>query len=196
MSSLVRSRRGITRSSHSAAFACVTCSSVTLPSERRAASVTSRRRLASTGSASASAASGARIRPGQVGGLGQAELTHVLAEVGPRRRPDAVGAAAEVDRVEVPPEDLLLVELALELHGQHRLLHLPGDAALGGQVDVLHVLLGDRGTALLHAAAADVVVERAGDAHRVHAAVLEEVAVLGGEHRVDQDGGDLVERAR
>ena len=43
------------------------------------------------------------------------------------------------------------------------------------------------------ARAADVVVQRPGDADRVDAAVLVEVLVLGGEHRLLQHVGDLVE---
>ena len=86
-----------------------------------------------------------------------------------------------------------MLELALELHREHRLLHLADDAALRGEVDVLDVLLGDRGAALGGAGAADVVVEGPADADGVDAAVLEEVAVLGGEHRVLEHVGDLVE---
>ena len=131
-------------------------------------------------------------QPGQVGGLGQVEVADVLAEVGLRRGLHAVGAAPEVDGVEVAVEDLGLGQLALELHRQHRLLDLAGDGALVGQVDVLHVLLGDRRAALLRPAAAQVGPEGPGHADRVDAAVLEVGAVLGAEHGVDQHRGDLV----
>src|SRR3546814_18241691 len=78
--------------------------------------------------------------------------------------PYAVGATTEVDGVQVALEDLVLLELALELHREDGLLHLAGDAPLGGQVRVLDVLLGDRRTALADAAAPAVVVERPLDA--------------------------------
>src|SRR3546814_195965 len=96
----------------------------------------------------------------QVGRLGQADVADVAAEVRARSRPYAVGATTEVDGVQVALEDLVLLELALELHREDGLLHLAGDAPLGGQVRVLDVLLGDRRTALADAAAPDVVVER------------------------------------
>ena len=129
---------------------------------------------------------------GQVRGLGQRQVADVLAEVGLRRGLHPVGAASEVDRVEVAVQDLGLGQLPLELHREDRLLDLPGDRALVGEVDVLHVLLRDRRAALLRAAAAQVGPEGPGDADRVDAAVLEEGAVLGAEHGVDQHRRDLV----
>ena len=45
----------------------------------------------------------------------------------------------------------------------------------------------------LHLAAADVGPRGPGDADGVDAAVLEVVAVLGGEHGLDEDLGDVVE---
>ena len=63
---------------------------------------------------------------------------------------------------------------------------LRGIGALLGEVDVLHVLLGDRRAALLHVLVAQVRPERASDAHRIHPAVVVELAILCGQHRVDQ----------
>src|SRR5262245_31025386 len=69
----------------------------------------------------------------------------VPAEVGLRRRLDAVGALAEVDLVQVLGEDLVLVPVPLELVGERRLPELLEDRsrALGLQ-RVLDELLGDR----------------------------------------------------
>ena len=137
---------------------------------------------------------GGTDQAGQVGGFGEVELGDVLAEVGPGGGAHPVGAPPEVDEVEVALEDLLLLELLLELHRQHRLLDLAGDGALGGEVDELHVLLGDRGAALLDGVALDVAPRGAGDAGGVDAPVVEEVAVLGGQDRGDEHLGHLLER--
>ncbi len=131
--------------------------------------------------------------PGQQGRLGQAELLDVVAEVGARRRLHAVGPPAEVHRVEVALEDLGLGVLLLELHGHHRFLHLAVQGALPGEVNVLHVLLGDGGTTLARALGADIGEGRPGDADGVDAAVLEEVPVLGRQHRVAHHLGHAVE---
>jgi hypothetical protein len=109
------------------------------------------------------------------------------AEVLAAGRLDPIGAAAEVDLVQVAGEDVALVELALELDRQDRLLELALERPLRGQVRELDVLLGDGRAALLRLAVAqDRLVEGATDADRVDAAVVEELAVLGGEHRLDQ----------
>src|SRR5215207_5750504 len=76
------------------------------------------------------------------------------AEVRARGRLDPVRAVAEVDRVEVLGEDLLLRPLAREVEGQRGLTRLLQDRplALGLERD-LHELLGDRrGTLRLCAA--------------------------------------------
>ena len=61
---------------------------------------------------------------GQHRALGDRELRDVLVEVRLRRRLDAVGAAAEVDRVEVVLEDLVLALLLGDLDREHDLLVL------------------------------------------------------------------------
>ena len=127
--------------------------------------------------------------------LGDREVLGVLAEVGLRRGLDAVGAATEVDGVEVVLEDLVLVVAAGQLHRDEELLELARVGALRGEVGVLRVLLGDR-RAALGRAAADVGPERARDAGRRDAAVLVERAVLRGEHRLLHVVGHLVQRRR
>ena len=137
---------------------------------------------------------GGTDEPGQERRLGGAELriAHVEAEVGLAGGGHAVGAAAEVDGVEIALEDVLLRHLPLELDAQHRLVDLAGDRLLAGEVEGgLHVLLGDGGPALAHPLTPQVPVERPGDAERVDALVLEEVTVFGGDHGVDEDLRDL-----
>ena len=136
------------------------------------------------------------MRPDQVGRLLESELADVLVEPGAGRGLDAVGAPSEVDGVEVALEDLALVELALELDGDDRLPQLAPQGGVAAHVDLLDVLLGDRGPALGGALVADVGPRGPGDAEGVDAAVLEELAVLGRDDRVLDDGGHLVELDR
>ncbi len=105
----------------------------------------------------------------------------------------SVGTPTEVDLVEVAGEDLALVELLFQLHCQHRLAELAVDRPFRREVDALHVLLGDRGSTLLGLALAEHVLhDGPGDADGIDAAVVEEVAVLGGEHRLDQHRRQIV----
>jgi hypothetical protein len=131
--------------------------------------------------------------PGDQRRLLQVQLGCRRVEVQLRRGLDAVGAAPEVDGVEVAVEDRALVELSLDLDREDRLLELSDQRSLRRQVRVLDQLLGDRRTAL-DALPPRVVQEGAGRAHRVDAAVLVEVAVLGGDDGVLEHVGDLVER--
>src|SRR5215208_7177181 len=116
----------------------------------------------------------------------------VMAEVGLRRRLDAVGAVAEVDRVEVVAQDPLLGPLARELVGQRGLaqLHEQRAVVLGGE-RVLDELLRDRRAALHHALVDDVLPQGAADAAQVVALVGVEAAVLDRDDRLLQDRGDL-----
>ena len=115
---------------------------------------------------------------GQDGALLEVQVLGGDVEVRLRRGLDAVRAAAEVDRVEVALEDLLLALLALELQGEDRLLGLAGQAAFLGEVEDLDVLLGDRGRTLRRVAAG-VAEGRPDDALRVDPLVGPERLVLG-----------------
>ena len=66
-----------------------------------------------------------------------------VAEESSRRGVDAIGAAAEIDAVEVELEDLVLGEFALEREREDRFLDLAPEAAVVGQEDVARELLGD-----------------------------------------------------
>ena len=112
------------------------------------------------------------------------EVLGVLVEVRLRRGFDAVGAAAEVDRVEVSLEDLVLGQLVLDLDGEERLLDLAGVGPLLRQVEDLDVLLGDRRGALLDGVGREVVPRGADDALEVEPAVGVEGPVLGSDDGV------------
>ncbi len=152
-------------------------------------------------------------------GLAERQAGGIHPEVVLRCGADAVGAAAEVDDVEVAEEDLVLRVRLLQLDGVAHLLELAlqaalGDVAVGGlpvagvpllgvggillaalHEDVLDVLLADGGAAAV-GGAPDVGDNGAHRADEVDAAVLVEVLVLTGQHRVVDEGADLVELHR
>ncbi len=117
-------------------------------------------------------------------------------EVRLRRGLDAVGAAAEVDRVEVVLEDLVLGLLPVDLDRDEQLLGLPGERPVLAEEVVLDVLLGDRRATLGRLAALDRHPDRPGDAGRADRRLVVEVVVLGREDRVLHRLGDLVQRHR
>ncbi len=112
------------------------------------------------------------------------------------RRVDAEGAAAEIGAVEIELEDLVLRQPRFQPERQEGLLDLALERALVRQEQVLRKLLADRGAALHHAARARIGEHGAEQAGHVDAEMLVEAAVLGGERRLDQVIGKLVERDR
>ena len=112
-------------------------------------------------------------------GLGQLQVGGVLVVILARRGLDAVGAAAQVDGVEVVLENLVLGLLLVDLERHQRLVDLAGDRRGGlAHVVPLHVLLRDGGAAarvIQH----DGVPQRLGHARDVDAGVGVERAVLG-----------------
>ena len=108
-----------------------------------------------------------------------------LAEIDLRRRGEAVGALPEVDLVDVELEDLVLGEARLDLEGEQHLVELAGERLFLGQEEVARDLHGDGARALAHAARDEIGQRRPRHADVVHAAVLVEALVLGGEDGVD-----------
>src|SRR5581483_11730311 len=133
---------------------------------------------------------------GQHGSLGEIDLAHGLAEIELGGCLHAVGAATEIGAVEVELEDLALGEARLEQEGEEHLLELALQRPLGGQEQILGELLGDGGPALHHLVGARVLQHRAQGADEIDAEVVEEAPVLGGERRLDEVIGDLLERHR
>ena len=136
---------------------------------------------------------GAFGRPASIAASEIGELADVLAEVGARGLADALGAAAEVDLVQVEREDLVLGQLLLEPPGEDHLLQLAVEAALGREQQALHRLLRDGAAALHDLARLDVGPGGAHDRAQVDAAVLEERVVLAGDEGEDHVLGQLVE---
>ena len=118
---------------------------------------------------------------------------HRLAEERPGGRLDPEGAVAEVDLVEVHLEDAVLRVAPLQLQREHRLLELALEALVGGEEEHLGELLGDGAAPFHDAAAPEVLVDGARDAHRIHAVVGVEARVLGGDDRLAERLRDLGE---
>jgi len=119
-----------------------------------------------------------------------------LVEIKLCRRIDAEGAAAEIGTVEIEFEDLVLRQPYFKPQREERFLDLALDGALVRQEQVLGQLLADGGTALHHAAGTRVREHRAEQAGKVDAEMFVEPPVFGGERRLDEMVGELVERDR
>src|SRR6185295_10359686 len=101
--------------------------------------------------------------------LGHRKLGRAVAEEAARGGVDAIGAAAEIDAVEVELENLVLREAPFERHRQYRLAQLAGEAEIVAEEDVAGKLLGDGRSALRPAAALDADEQGADDADRIDA---------------------------
>src|SRR5690606_2859473 len=94
-------------------------------------------------------------QPGDDRGLAQLQLRGGMAEEFAGCRVDAIGAAAEIDAVEIELQYLLLGEAALQRQRKDRLAELAAEGADVGEEYVAGELLGDRRSALDPAAALD-----------------------------------------
>ncbi len=133
---------------------------------------------------------------GQHRGLAQGQVARGLVEVVMRRAVDAERAAAQIGAVEIEFEDLVLGQPHLEPHGEEGFLHLALDGPFVAEKKILRQLLAERGAALHNAAGARIGEHGAERAGNVDAEMLVEAAVLGGQHRLDQMIGELLQRDR
>jgi hypothetical protein len=131
-------------------------------------------------------------QPGEHGRFGERQVLDLLAEIVVRRRRDPVVAAAHVGAVEVELQDLVLGQVELEPDREKGFLDLALQRALVRQEQVLGELLGD-GRAALHLPASRIARHRPDGADRVDAPMLEEAPVLGGERRLDEVVGIVLE---
>ena len=128
------------------------------------------------------------------GRLGRGQLGGRDREVGLRRALDADGVVQERHRVEVQLEDLVLVVDALDLERRDGLFELARDAARAADAlreQVARELLRECRATLRRAR--QRAHDRADGAAQVHAAVRVEAAVLGGDERLHDGLGDLVQ---
>ena len=133
---------------------------------------------------------------GEHRGFREIHVARRLVEVILRRRIDAEGAAAHIGAVEVELQNLVLGQARFQPHRQEGFLDLAVERALVRQKQVLGELLRQRRAALHDAAGARIGDQRAHGAADIDAEMLVEAPVLGGEHRLDQIVGELVERHR
>ena len=92
-----------------------------------------------------------------------------LAEITPRRGVHAIGAAAEIDLVQIRFEDLILAQAALQRQRVDSFPDLAREAALRADEGELGELLGDGAAALDHVEGHDVFQGGAHDADGIDA---------------------------
>ena len=126
--------------------------------------------------------------------LRQGDVGEVLVEVRLGRCRDTVGAATEVDGVEVRREDLFFGPLAGHLGGDREFTELALVAGLVAGQHVLHVLLGDGRATTRVLATGHLAPRRAGVTADREARVARELAVLGCDHGLLQHLRDLGDR--
>ena len=125
-------------------------------------------------------------------GFGQRQLAHRFAEIIFRGGFKSVIAVGEINLVAVHRENLLLGIVALDLNGQQRFLNLAAHAAVGAvQKQRAGKLHGQRAGALGDAMRQQISPGGAGHAREIHAPVLVEMLVFGGEDGVLQDRRNL-----
>ena len=131
---------------------------------------------------------------GEHGAFGERQILDVLAEIEIRRGRDAERAAAHIGAVEIELQDFLLRQVHFQPNRQEGFLDLALDRALVGQEQVLGELLRDGRTALHHGIGLDVLGHGAEQAQEIDAEMVEEAAILGGQHRIDDMVRHLVDR--
>ncbi len=129
-------------------------------------------------------------------GFREVDVARRLVEVEMRRAVDAEGAAAHIGAIKIEFQDFILAEPGLQPDREERLVHLALDGALIAQKQVLGQLLGDRGTALAHAAGLGIGQQRTHRAGDVDAEMVVEPAILGRQRRLDQIVRKILERDR
>ena len=116
---------------------------------------------------------------GQEPTFNHGQRADILAEVHLGGGLQAVRVVTEVDRIEIPLEDLVLVQLLLQHGGVVRLQHLVAAVAWqAGQELVLHHLLGNRAGTLRRRVAGKVGEQRAEEPAQIDPAVRVELVVL------------------
>ena len=139
---------------------------------------------------------GALNRPASIADSGKVDVARRLVEVEMRGAVDAEGAAAHIGAVEIELQNFVLGQPRLQPDREKGFLDLALDGALVAQEQVLRKLLGDRRTALAHAAGLRVGDQRARGAGEVDAEMVVEAAVFGGERRLDQIVRKVFQRNR
>ena len=124
------------------------------------------------------------------------QVLQFLAEVGRRRALDTEAALAQIDLVQIPLHDQVLIIFPLKHLGTENLhdLSLNGNALFLGHV--LDQLLGNGGAAELGVAAKEHIGTGFDGGDPVHALVLIKPLILDGNGGIDQGLGNLVQGSR
>ena len=125
--------------------------------------------------------------------LGDVQVADGFPEVGVGGYREAVGAPPEEDLVDVDLENLVFREILLDLEGEEYFVKLARDGFLSGEEEVPCNLHSDRGCSLAFAAGGEVGAGGPQDAQEVHARVLVEAVVLGGEDRLLEHRGHVLD---
>ena len=128
---------------------------------------------------------------GQIGVLGERQVTDGFAEVVIGGCAHPVRAISQPDFVEVELQDALLGQGPLKLRRQDRLFELPPNGWVGRQQDILRDLLGDRRAALQPPALGQIdhiLEQRAAKPAQVQSTMLEEAAILRSEEGLGRLG--------
>ena len=124
--------------------------------------------------------------------VGNIEVAGFLVEITLGRGIRAVGASAEIGRVQIAREDLLLAEPRFQPQRQHRLLNFAAQRALRRQIGEPRQLLGNRAAAFGAAMAREVAPAGAQHAAQIDPAMLVEPPVFDRNDRLDQVGGQML----
>ncbi len=133
-------------------------------------------------------------KSGQQGGFVQSQVAGMLAEVELGPGLEAIDAVSQEYLVGVQREDLRLGKAALDLDGEHDLFDFAAEGALLGEKQIARKLHGDGGSALGAASGTEIAIGGSQHAPEVNPPVTVEVLVLGGEHGITQDFGEIVVR--
>ena len=114
-----------------------------------------------------------------------------FAEIAARGHFDAPGAATEIRGIQIQFENLIFAQGGFQARRYDHLSDLALIAHVLANEQVLHHLLGDRGTALRPAGSAQIAEEGADDAALIDSMVIEKTAILGGDRRLLQIIGNF-----
>ena len=133
---------------------------------------------------------------GEQGRFGKGEPFDRFAEIGAGGRLHPIGPTSEIDLVQVEFQDFVLGISTFDLERQQRFAQFAKQGFAGGEKQGLGQLLGDRTGPFHESAGKDVPRNGSEDAPEIHAAVLEELSVLGGDQCIDQMPRNPTQRNR
>ena len=138
-------------------------------------------------------AGGSFEKPRQHGGFRKVHIAHRFAKIELRCRLHPIIAAAEIGAIEIELEDVILAEPRLDPEGEEHFVDFAPKRAFGRQEKVLGKLLGERGAALTDFAILGIFDKGAQGADEIDAEMVVKTGILGGQHRLDENRGNLAD---